>query len=122
MSTAKPMKPVRRAVAYLAQNSGDGSITGKGTMTPKQRRRIRHKNHKMLGAAGGGTVKPRQVKTRQARPAPVAGGLLKLLSPSQMRKAVGARSARKGIRFKVKSPAGQTMIIDDMQRMGSGDR
>jgi|EndMetStandDraft_5_1072996.scaffolds.fasta_scaffold109136_4 hypothetical protein len=127
MSTAKPMKPVRRAMAYMEQNGGANSMglapyTEPRRMTPAQRRRIKHKNHKMLGAAGGGTVKPRQVKTRQVRPAPTPGGLLRLLSPKQVRQRVAARSARTGIRFKVSTPAGQTMIIDDPIRMGNGDR
>lgn len=117
MSTAKPMKPVRRAVGYLAQNSGDGSITGKGTMTPAQRRRIRHKNHKMLGEAGGGTVKPKQVKTRQARPAPSPGGLLRLLSPKQVRQQVQDRAAKSGIKFKIKGHRPTIMIIDDPVRI-----
>lgn len=127
MSAAKPMKPVARAMVYMVQNGGANSMglvpyARPRRMTPAQNRRIKHKNHKLLGAAGGGTVKPKQVKTRQVRPAPVAGGLRTLLSPSQVRQRVAARSARTGIRFKVKTPAGQTMIIDDMQRMGNGDR
>ena len=126
MSNAKPLRPVKRAMNYMDQNGGQYDLPREPrervALTPAQRRRIKHKNHKMLGVSGGGVVKARQVKTRQARPAPVPGGLLALLSPKQIRKAVAARSERRGIKFSVKSPAGQTMIIDDPIRMGNGDR
>lgn len=123
MSNAKPLTAFGRALRYTNQNNPDPTRypMTMGRFTPAQKRRTKHKNHKMLGAAGGGVVKPKQVKTRQTRPAPVAGGLRNLLSPSQVRQRVAVRSARTGITFKVKAPAGQTMIIDDMQR-GNGDR
>jgi len=122
MSTAKPMRPVARAANYIEQEAlRCEDAFQRRPLTAAQRRRIKHKNHKILGAAGGGVVKPRQVKTRQRRPAPVPGGLRMLLSPKQIRQRVAARSARTGIKFKVKAPADSVTIIDDMQR-GNGDR
>jgi len=126
MSTAKPMRPVKRAMIYMDQNGGANAMglapyTEPRRLTAAQRRRIKHKNHKIMGAAGGGVVKPKQTKTRQRRPAPVPGGLRMLLSPKQIRQRVAARSARTGIKFKVKAPADSVMIIDDMQR-GNGHR
>ena len=116
------MKSVRRVAGYTKQNGDAAVMIGWRPLTPAQKRRIRHKNHKMLGAAGGGTVKAKQVKTRQARPAPTPGGLLRLLSPSQMRKQVAARSARTGIKFKIKGRTPDMIIIDDEMQRGNGDR
>ena len=126
MSTAKPLRPVARATNYIKQEALRALIVGgpfsRRPFTPAQRRRIRHKNHKMLGAAGKGTVKPKQVKTRQTRPAPAAGGLLRLLSPKQMRQRVAARSARTGIKFNVQGRSASMVIIDDEMQHENGDR
>lgn len=129
MSNAKPMGSIRRAMAYMNQDGGNNSMglapfSMPERVTPAQRRRINHKANKALGTAGNGTVKPRQTKTRQRRPAPMPGGLLALLSPKQIRKAVSARSANRGIKFKVKGHRPDVMIIDDPVRypIGKGDR
>ena len=121
---------------YMNQNGGDNSMglapfSMPERLTPAQTRRLNHKTNRLLGEAAGGTVKPRQVKTRQRRPAPVAGGLLALLSPKQIRKAVAAKSAFTGIKFKLKERRPDVMIIDDPVRypitvpdhtFGKGDR
>ncbi len=126
MSKATPMKPVARAVNYMNQNGGANSMglvpaTEPRRLTGPQKRRIKHKNNRMLGAERNAT--PKQVKNRQTRPAPVPGGLRMLLSPSQVRKRVAARSARTGIKFNVKGDRRpDVMIIDDPIRMGNGDR
>lgn len=125
MSNAKPMSAFRRAVIYTNQEASRCAFPAEDQrrpMTPAQRRRIKHKNHKILGAAGGGTVKPKHIKNRQSRPAPVAGGLLRLLNPSQIRKRVAARSEMSGIKFKLKDRRPDAVIIDDEMQRGKGDR
>lgn len=138
MSNATSMSSVRRAMAYMNQNGGDNSMglvpfTAPDRLTPAQTRRLRHKTNRAMGEAGEGTVKPKQVKNRQRRPAPVAGGLLGLLSPKQIRKTVAMRSALRGIKFKIPgsikgnpthASVARTMIIDDPVRfpVGKGDR
>lgn len=126
MSTALPIRTVERVFHYAEQEwarTGDWGV--KRPLTPKQSRRIRHKNNRIMGANGKGKITPKQIKNRQVRPAP-RQGLHWLLSPRDLRKRVKANTPA-NVTWKTGGHRPDTVIIDDPVRphayvVGKGDR